>query len=154
MPKIDIGALTEVSSSTYPEPFRSRVAGRFRKALGDAGGLTQFGVRLTRLTPGTQSSVRHWHASEDEFVYVLEGTLTLITDAGRQSLSAGECAAFPAGVPDAHHLVNESGRDALYLEIGTRASADLVTYPDDDLMVRRSAKDAAYTHKSGAPYEL
>ncbi len=115
MPKIDISALPLRTGTGYPEPLRDMVKGRERKALGDAAGLTQFGVNYTRLKPGAASAHRHWHETEDELVYVLEGELVLVEDDGETTLRAGDAAAFKAGVDNGHHLVNRSGRDALLL---------------------------------------
>jgi len=113
VPKIDIAGAIVKTSTGYPAPFRGRIAGRERKALGNLAGLTQFGVNLTRLKPGAASALRHWHENEDEFIYVLEGELILIEDDGETLLRAGDAAGFKAGVPNGHHLVNNSGRDAL-----------------------------------------
>ncbi len=150
MPKIDIAAIAPRIGSGYPAPFDRPVKARCRRALGDAGGLTDFGINLATLPPGVWSSQRHWHTGEDEFVYVLSGELVLVSDAGEQTLAAGDCAAFPKGVPDGHHLVNRSAADAVFLEIGTRASDDACTYPDIDLHVKDS--DGWYTHKDGTLY--
>ena len=138
--------------SGYPEPFRSRVLPRDKRALGDAAGLTRIGVNHTTLGPGAESSMRHWHTHEDELVYVLAGELVLVTDAGELKLAAGQCAGFPAGAENAHQLVNRSGKDAVYLEISNRDARDAATYPDVDL--RWNAPDApdAFTHKDGRPY--
>jgi uncharacterized cupin superfamily protein len=142
--------LPEVSSTRYPEPFRALVAGRHRRRLGDAFGLTQFGVNLCRLEPGAASSQRHWHAKEDELVYVLEGEVVLVTDAGETVLGPGMVAGFPAGRPDGHHLVNRSARDALLLEIGTRSSAgERAVYPDIDLLYDSTR---GYLHRDGTPW--
>ena len=141
------------TGSTYPEPFRSRVLPREKRALGDAAGLTKFGVNLTTLPPGRESSMRHHHTLEDEFVYVLEGELVLRTDEGEQLLTAGTCAAFPAGSRNAHHLVNRSDRPARYLEVGSRDPADRAAYPDDDLAYERGADGKPrYFRKDGSPY--
>jgi uncharacterized cupin superfamily protein len=134
MPKIDIPALPEKNSTGYPPPFDQLVSGRFRKRLGDAGGLTQFGVNLCRLKPGSASAQRHWHEKEDEFVYVLEGELVLIEDDGETVLGPGDAAAFKAGTRNGHHLINRSERDALLLEIGTRDPNDRGEYPDIDMV--------------------
>lgn len=142
--------LPETSATGYPEPFRALVAGRHRRRLGDAFGLTQFGVNLCRLEPGAASAQRHWHALEDELVYVLEGEVVLVTDAGETVLGPGMVAGFPAGRPDGHHLVNRSDRDALLLEIGTRTSAaERVVYPDIDLLYE---KGRGYLHADGTPW--
>src|SRR5271154_7013753 len=119
--------------TNYPEPFASRMAGRDKRPLGDLFGLTTFGVNLTRIAPGGSSALRHAHTRQDEFVYILEGRPTLVTDAGPTALKAGMCAGFKAGTSDAHHLVNETDKDVVYLEMGARNPGDGVTYPDDDL---------------------
>jgi uncharacterized cupin superfamily protein len=126
--------------------------GREKAALGNVAGLTQFGVNLTRLKPGAASALRHWHENEDEFVYVIEGELVLIEDGGETVLRPGDCAGFKAGVPNGHHLVNKSQRDAVYLEIGTRAAAERGHYPDVDLVFERDARGMRFLHRSGEPY--
>jgi uncharacterized cupin superfamily protein len=136
----------------YPAPFDAQVAGRETQRLGDAAGLTQFGVNLVRLKPGAASTIRHWHENEDEFVFVLEGEVTLIEDAGETSLEAGEAAGFKAGVPNGHCLVNKSSADAVMLVIGTRARTERAHYPDDDLAYEFDGRKFAFTHKSGQPY--
>ena len=148
-PALDLAAVPEVSRTDYPEPYRTLVAGRAWRALGDALGLTQFGVNLVRVEPGSASSQRHWHTREDEFVLLLEGELVLVTDGGEQTLTPGMCAGFPAGVPDGHHLVNRSDRPARFLVIGSRVEGDACEYPDIDL--RWSAPDN-WAHKSGGPW--
>jgi uncharacterized cupin superfamily protein len=135
--------------SGYPPPFHEAVASRVRNALGDAAGLTQFGVNLTRLPPGCWSSQRHWHTTEDEFVYVLEGELVLVTDAGEEILGPGDCAGFKGGDSDGHHLQNRSNRDAVLLEVGARKpTEDHCFYPDIDLAHRGSG----FEHRDGRPY--
>lgn len=138
--------------SLYPEPFASMVAGRTKRALGDAFGLTSFGVNLTRLAPGSRSALRHGHTRQDEFVFVLEGTATLITDAGESLLQPGMCAGFAAGRNDAHQLINRGGSDVVYLEIGDRSTGDEVVYPDDDLAARMVDGCWQFFHKDGRPY--
>ncbi len=138
--------------SNYPEPFFSRMAGRDKRPLGDLFGLANFGVNLTRLTPGGSSSIRHAHTKQDEFVYILEGRPTLITDAGRTALKPGMCAGFKAGTGDAHHLINETDEEVVYLEIGDRTNGDAVTYPDDDLAVITVDGQRRMAHKDGTPY--
>jgi len=152
MPKIDIAKLPVDDRSTYPEPFNRVVAGRSRKRLGNAAGLDQFGVNLTTLKPGAASALRHWHQREDELVYVLEGELTLIEDGGETKLRAGDAAGFKANVPNGHHLVNKSDRNAVYLEIGTRSKHERAEYPDVDLVVVRDEVGGHYMHKDGKPY--
>ena len=139
--------------SGYPEKFRARVEGREKRPLGDLFGLANFGVNLTRLAPGAESSVRHAHAKQDEFVYILEGRPTLFTNDGATELEPGMCAGFKAGSGDAHHLVNRTKQDVLYLEIGDRTRGDSATYPDDDLQVVQDAQgNWRYLHKDGTPY--
>src|SRR5712672_3928872 len=152
MPKIDIEILKVESSTGYPEPFRQAVLGRSRKRLGNTVGLDQFGVNLTRLAPGAQSSQRHWHEAEDELVYILEGEVVLCENDGETTLKPGDAAGWKAGVANGHCLVNRSDRDAVFLEIGTRASREVANYPDIDLRAERDGKDHRYLHKSGEPY--
>jgi len=152
MPKIDIAKIPIDAGSNYPEPLRRVVAGRERKRLGNAAGLDQFGVNLTTLKPGAASALRHWHEKEDELVYVLEGEVVLIEDDGETVLKAGDAAGFKASVRNGHHLVNKSGRDAVYLEIGTRSKYERADYPDDDLIVIRDESGGRFTHKDGKPY--
>jgi uncharacterized cupin superfamily protein len=152
MPKIDIAAAMEFNTCGYPAPFHEIAKGRFRKRLGDAGSLTQFGVNLCRLEPGSGSSQRHWHEKEDELVYVLDGEVVLIEDEGETVLRPGEAAAFKAGTPNGHHLVNRSARDALILEIGTRATEDHAYYPDLDMRVVCDSDGDRYLHMDGTPY--
>lgn len=136
----------------YPEPFRARVQPRARRALGDAAGLTKFGVNYTTLGPGAASAMRHWHTLEDELVFVLSGELVLVTNAGERPLRAGECAGFPAGHADGHQLVNRGTTPAVYLEIGNRDAADAVHYPDVDLEWNAPGAPGQYSHKDGRPY--
>jgi uncharacterized cupin superfamily protein len=138
-------------ASSYPAPFAAQVQGREKRPLGDLFGLTNFGVNLTRLAPGAASALRHAHTRQDEFVYVLEGEPTLITDAGETRLSPGMCAGFRAGSGEAHRLVNRGAADVVYLEIGDRTAGDVVSYPDDDLVVRREADGSLHcTRKDGS----
>jgi uncharacterized cupin superfamily protein len=152
MPKIDIASVKAETATGYPEPYRSAVAGRMRQRLGNVVGLDQFGVNLTRLKPGAQSAQRHWHAAEDEFVFVIEGTLVLCENDGETVLAAGDAAGFKAGVANGHCLVNRSTQDAIYLEIGTSSPHERVDYPDIDLLCRKDEDGVSYTHKSGEPY--
>src|SRR5262245_54307340 len=152
MPKIDIASLKFESSTGYPDPFRQAVLGRSRKRLGNAVGLDQFGVNLTRLAPGAQSSQRHWHEAEDELVYILEGEVVLCENDGETVLKPGDAAGWKAGVANGHCLVNRSTRDAVYLEIGSRAKHERAEYPDIDMLFRRDEHGNHYTHKSGEPY--
>jgi len=121
--------------------------------MGDAAGLKNFGVNLTRLDPGSESSMRHWHTKQDEFIYVLEGEVTLVTDAGRQKLAAGMAAGFPAGAADGHQLVNETERPVRYLEIGDRAAGDGATYSDVDLAAHLVDGKWVFTRKDGSSYK-
>lgn len=148
MPKIDVDKVMMRKGSMYPEPFKQMAKDRIKQALGDAGGLTQLGVNLVRLPPGQWSSQRHWHTAEDEFIWVLEGEVTMKSDAGETVLRAGDCAAFPKGVEDAHCLVNKSGAEAAYLEIGSRVPGDVTEYPDIDMR----ATDDGYFRKDGTRY--
>lgn len=150
MPKIDVAAVPERKGSGYPAPFDAPCAGRVRKRLGNAGGLTDFGVNLMRLPPGGWSSQRHWHSHEDEFVYVLEGELTLIEDGGETLLRAGDCAAYAKGTGNGHHMINRSNATAVYLEVGSRQPEDITTCSDIDL--KSTNADGRFVHKNGSLY--
>jgi uncharacterized cupin superfamily protein len=150
MPKIHLSAVPVRKGTGYPDPFAEPCADRTRRRLGDAGGLRDFGVNLMTLPPGGWSSQRHWHSHEDELVYVLEGELTLIEDDGTTLLRAGECAAFPKGSGNGHHLKNLSSAVAVYLEVGSRNPDDLTTCSDIDMM--SSNADGRFVHKDGSPY--
>lgn len=154
-PALDPNTVEARTSSMYPEPYRSRVLPREKRALGDALGLTLIGVNLTTLPPGKESSMRHWHTKEDELLFILEGEVVLRTDAGEQVLRAGECCGFPAASGDAHQLINRSGAPARYLEVSNRAPDDVAAYPDSDVDMAYS-KDAngkgRFTRKDGTPY--
>ena len=150
MPKIDIESAPERKGSGYPAPFHERVAGRIKQALGDVGGLAQFGVNLVHLPPGGWSSQRHWHSAEDEFITVLSGEVVLVTDASEETLRAGDCATFPKGVANGHHLINKSAGTAVYLEVGTRSEEDFCSYPDIDLQI--DSKIGRFAHKDGTLY--
>ena len=151
MPKIDIANLRVDARTGYPPPHDARVAGRSRKRLGDAVGLDQFGVNLTTLKPGSASALRHWHENEDELVYVLEGELVLVENEGETVMRPGDAAGFKAGVANGHHFINRSDRDAVYLEIGSRATRERAHYSDVDLEVVRDVAGARYTRKDGTP---
>jgi uncharacterized cupin superfamily protein len=153
-PALDPAQVKPRTSSGYPEPFRSRVLPREKRALGDALGLTKIGVNLSTLLPGKESSMRHFHSHEDELVFVVEGEVVLRTDAGEQLLTAGMCAGFPAGARDvAHQLVNRSDRPARYLEISNRDPHDTGEYPDDDLAYRKGPDGKLmFLRKDGTPY--
>lgn len=138
--------------SNYPEPFASLMSGRLKRPLGDLFGLCNFGVNLTTLPPGAVSSLRHAHTRQDEFIYVISGTPTLYTDEGRTALRAGMCAGFRAGSGNAHRLVNESGEDVVYLEIGDRTPGDEASYPDDDIAAQLVDGKWKFTRKDGTDY--
>jgi len=148
MPKIDFAAVVTRKGSAYPAPYDAPCASRLRHKLGDAGGLTQFGVNLMHLPPGGWSSQRHWHSHEDEFVHIVAGEVVLIEDQGEQVLVAGDCAAFPAGTGNGHHLVNRSTEVAIFLEIGSRDPDDRTTYSDIDM---KSGEGDDYVRKDGSP---
>ena len=150
MPKIDVAAVPKRQGSGYPPPFDAPCADRVRQRLGNAGGLMDFGVNLMRLPPDNWSSQRHWHSHEDEFVYVLEGELTLVEDRGETVLRAGDCAAFPKDSGNGHHMINRSAATAVYLEVGARSPADLTMCSDIDMMCANA--DGRFVHKDGTPY--
>ena len=151
MPKIDIAAAPTRIGANYPPPYDAPCAGRHRAKLGDVAGLTQFGVNLLRLPAGQWSSQRHWHTAEDEFVWVVSGEVVLVTDEGEQTLRAGDCAGFPAGAPNGHHLQNRSDEEAILLEVGSRKpDADGCDYPDIDLTVKDG--ETEYRRRDGTPY--
>ena len=151
MPKIDNANAIVRPKGFYPPPYAAVTDGREKAVLGNVAGLTQFGVNLTRLKPGAASALRHWHENEDEFVYVVEGELTLIEDGGATVLRAGDAAGFKAGVANGHHLVNKSQRDALYLEVGTRAKRERAHYSDVDLVYDRDESGFRFSRRSGEP---
>jgi uncharacterized cupin superfamily protein len=146
--RIDIKNTPVKTGSQYPSPFDQPCAQRVRQRLGDAAGLTDFGVNLLRLPPGAWSSQRHWHTLEDEFVFVVEGEVVLATESGEEVLRAGESAGFKAGIKDGHHLQNRSQRDALVLEVGSRNLKDEGEYSDIDMRFG----PAGYSRKNGTPY--
>jgi uncharacterized cupin superfamily protein len=152
LPALDPLGVTPATGTNYPDAFKPRVAGRAKRKLGDALGLKNFGVNLTTIKPGGASALRHWHLKQDEFVYILEGELVLVTDGGEQLLTAGMAAGFPAGKPDGHCLINRADRDAVYLEVGDRGPGDAGRYPDDDLEARAVNGGWQFTHKDGTPY--
>lgn len=152
MPKIDIAKVPVDTATRYPKPFDEAVVGRVRQRLGNAAGLDQFGVNLCRLKPGAASSQRHWHTKEDEFVYVLEGEVVLVEDSGETILKPGDAAAWKAGVANGHVLINRANRDALVLEVGTRAPTENAFYSDIDMQIVRDAQGARYLRKNGEPY--
>jgi uncharacterized cupin superfamily protein len=153
MPKIDIPNVKVESGSNYPEPFRQVTIGRHRKRLGNAVGLDQIGVNLTTLRPGSASSQRHWHENEDELVYMLEGEVVLVEDDGETVLKPGDAAGWKAGARNGHCLINRTDRDAIFLEIGTRAKRERAHYSDIDMRVERDEKGQRYFRKNGEPYK-
>lgn len=152
MPKIDLATAPLKTGSIYPAPFAAMMQGRSSLRLGDAGGLTQFGANLVILRPGAKSSLRHWHAYEDEFVMVTQGAVTLIDDSGPTVLRPGDCAAFPAGDPNGHHFINHTDAEARFLVIGTRAPREIASYSDVDLRIEIESGKATIQNKDGSPY--
>src|SRR5262245_18721757 len=150
MPKIDVTTVPKRKGTFYPPQFNAPCAERVRQRLGDAGGLTDFGVNLMRLPPGSWSSQRHWHSDEDEFVYVLQGELRLMEDSGETVLHAGDCAAFAKGSGNGHHMINKSDAIAVYLEVGSRSPSDVTVCSDIDMMSTNA--DGHFVHKDGTPY--
>jgi len=150
MRKIDISIVPSESGGTYPRPFDEPCSAQSCQRLARFAGLTQFCVNVTVIAPGAWSSQRHWHSREDEFVWVLDGEVVLITDSGDETLRAGDCAAFMNGDPDGHHLVNKSASPARVLEIWTSDPRDRCAYPDIDMI----ADNSGYTHRDGTPYPL
>jgi len=151
-PALDPRSLEPRTGSGYPEPYRSRVLPREKRQLGDALGLTRIGINQTTLPPGKESSMRHWHTHEEEFIYVLSGEVVLCTDAGEQTLTAGMCAGFPLGTSDGHQLVNRSAAPAVYLEVSNRDAADRAFYPDVDLQFHGVNAAAFFTRKDGSRF--
>jgi uncharacterized cupin superfamily protein len=152
MAKIDLAKVPVKTGTIYPAPYNAEVAGRTSLRLGDAGGLTQFGVNIVILAPGAKSSMRHWHLHEDEFVMVIQGSCTLMQDAGPQVMQVGDCAAFPAGVADGHCFVNHTTAEARFLVVGTKAKAEVATYPDVDFMVHQGGGVNRFTYRDGTDW--
>ncbi len=151
--RIDPDTLPRSTGTNYPAPFNAPCQRRERIRLGDAADLSQFGVNQLRLSPGTWSSQRHWHSHEDEFVYVLQGEVVLVTEQGEEVLRAGDCTGFRAGVANGHHLQNRSQADAVVLEVGSRdPDHDAVDYPDIDMVCVPVESAHGYTHRDGTPY--
>lgn len=152
-PVFDALSVPESNATGYPEPYRTINSKRYNRRLGNHAGLTNFGVNITRIAPGGQSSCRHAHSKQDEFVYMLEGEAVLETNAGEQIMKPGMCAAFPAGTGDAHRFVNKTDRDVVYMVVGDRTADDEVVYPDVDLAGKMGPDGRIiYTHKDGRPY--
>ena len=152
--RIDIAKLAPTIGSLYPPPYDQPCRTRERKKLGDAAGLTQFGVNLLRLPPGAWSAQRHWHTHEDEFVYVVQGEVVLVTDDGEETLRAGDCAGFKAGAPNGHCLQNRSNAEVIALEVGTRSSECSAYYPECDMVAPAGGKPAIFTRRDGTPYPI
>lgn len=153
MPKLDITKIPARTGSSYPEPYNSQMQGRSQKALGDAGGLSQFGVNLVHLDPGAQSALRHWHEEQDEFLMVTAGELTLVDDTGETALAVGDCCAFPAGDANGHHVVNKGTAPGSFLVVGTRTPNEIGWYSDIDMKVTVTPKQFAFTRKDGTLLE-
>lgn len=153
MSKLDLSKVPVKTGSIYPSPYAEMMAGRSSLRLGDAGGLTQFGVNLVTLQPGAMSSLRHWHLAEDEFVMVTAGECVLVQDSGETLMRAGDCAAFPANTPDGHHFLNRTQTPASFLVIGSKAKREVATYSDVDLVVTMQAGSAHFTYKDGSDYK-
>ncbi len=153
-PALDPATVPGEERQPYPPPWDTALAGKFRKVLGDALGLTQIGINLTRLAPGAISALRHWHTGEDEFVFVVSGEPTLVCDSGEQLLGPGHVAGFPAGSGDGHRLENRTDAEVEFLEIGTRATADRVHYTEDDLILDKTVAAPArrFSRRDGTPY--
>lgn len=151
MPKLDPTRIEWRTGSGYPGRLAATMEGRSVQRLGDAGGLSQFGANLVRLEPGAMSSLRHYHMQQDEFVMVTEGTCTLVDDRGEHEMQPGDCAAFPAGDANGHHLVNKSGAPAAFLVVGTRTPQETAYYSDLDMMVKTDAGGSRFTRKDGSP---
>ena len=152
MAKLDLTQVPVKTGSIYPEPYAAMMKGRSSLRLGDAGGLTQFGVNLVTLEPGALSSLRHWHMAEDEFVMVTEGICTMVQDAGETEMHPGDCAAFPAGSTDGHQFINKTDKVARFLVIGSKSKAEVATYSDVDLRVEMEAGKARFTYKDGSEW--
>ena len=152
MPVIDISKARLKTGSIYPAPYGAEMAGRSSLRLGEAGGLSQFGVNIVILAPGAKSSLRHWHLNEDEFVMVTQGRCTLIDDDGPHKMGVGDCAAFPAGDANGHHFINETREEARFLVVGTKAPHEIATYSDIDLKVELADGKATFSRRDGTPY--
>jgi len=152
MPKLDLTKVPVKTGSIYPDPYGAMMAGRSSLRLGEAGGLTQFGVNLVTLHPGALSSLRHWHLHEDEFVMITQGECVMVQDGGETLMQVGHCAAFPAGMADGHHFINRSDKVAQFVVIGTKAKAEVATYSDVDLQVHIADGQARFTYKDGSDW--
>ncbi len=150
--KIDLADVPVKSGTIYPAPYDAEVVGRTSLRLGQAGGLTQFGVNIVILAPGAKSSMRHWHLHEDEFVMMLSGTCTMMLDKGPVLMATGDCAAFPAGVPDGHCFVNHTEDEVRFLVVGSKAPQETATYSDIDLQVHQTGGASRFTYKDGSDW--
>lgn len=152
MPKLDLDTVPVKSGSTYPDPYAAMVQGRSSLRLGEAAGLTQFGVNLVRLGPGAMSSLRHWHLAEDEFVMVLSGECVMVQDEGETLMRPGDCAGFPAGSTNGHHFLNRSDQLATFLVVGAKAPREVATYSDVDLRLELDQGRTRFTYKDGSDW--
>jgi uncharacterized cupin superfamily protein len=152
MPVLDLTKVPLKTGSIYPTPYADLIRGRSSLRLAEAGGLTQFGVNLVTLQPGALSSLRHWHLVEDEFVMITAGECLLVEDGGETLMRAGDCAAFPANIPNGHHFINRSAAPANFLVIGSKAPHEVVSYADVDLVVTMAEGRAVFSHKDGSSY--
>jgi len=153
MPKIDISAIATKTGSSYPGGYSAQMDGRSQVPLSKAGGITQFGANIVHLAPGALSSLRHWHENQDEFLVVIKGTCTLVDDMGETTLAPGDCAAFPAGDANGHHIVNRSDAPASFVVVGTHTKTETAHYSDIDMMVRMDANGSNFTRRDGSPIE-
>ncbi|WP_170400197.1 cupin domain-containing protein [Ruegeria arenilitoris] len=151
MPKLDLSQIPFKGGSAYPGKLAEATAGRFVQRVGDAGGLTQYGVNIVRLEPQGMSSLRHYHMKQDEFAIMLSGTCVLIDDDGEHEMQPGDCAAWPAGEANGHHLVNKTDAPATFLVVGTRTPTETGFYSDIDMMVKDDENGFAFTRKDGSP---
>jgi uncharacterized cupin superfamily protein len=152
MPVLDLSKVPVKTGSIYPAPYAELMAGRSSLRLGEAGGLTQFGVNLVTLQAGALSSLRHWHLAEDEFVMIISGECVLLQDAGESLMRAGDCAAFPANSSDGHQFINRTDQPVSFLVVGSKAKREVVTYSDVDLVLTTEAGHASFTYKDGSPF--
>jgi len=152
MPRIDIAHAPLKTGSIYPEPYNGQMAGRSSRRLGEHAGLTQFGVNIVHLEPGAPASLRHWHLREDEFAMVLTGELVLVEETGETLMRAGDCAAWKAGVPDAHRFVNRSDAPASFLVVGSKSTDEVATYGDVDMMIHMAGGQPRFTYHDGSDW--
>ena len=152
MSKLDLATVPLKIGSIYPAPYDAEVAGRWSLRLGEAGGLTQFGVNLVILPPGAKSSMRHWHVQEDEFVMITQGECTMMQDAGATIMQVGDCAAFPASVADGHCFINHTDQEARFLVVGSKAATEVTTYSDIDFMAHRRGGVTRLTYKDSSDW--